>query len=625
MDGNYVSGSIEALYSALLRLRQTLLDAELQHEADLSAVPDAYKESARNLVHYLTLRRNDVRSLQIELRALGLSSLGRLEAHVMAGVDSVLFALGRISDRPLEPGPRQPSPASFHEGDITLARHTERLLGPATSDRQIRIMVTLPSEAADDYDLVRRLMAAGMDVARINSAHDDEARWRKMVAHVRRAERDLDQRCRILFDLCGPKLRTGPMEPAPAVIHFAPRRDVRGMIVRPARIWLGSEPVPASAKGLSASLRVDAAFARSLREGDTIEFKDVPGRARKLKVVRLAAGGAWAESRKATYLEAGIPLRLVREGEVIASDVVGPIAPLESVLRLAVGDRLVLTRRGEVGRQGVKGPDGQWAALPRIPITLAEALDQAEIGDPISFDDGKFWGTIRDVTADGVEVLIDRAPPGGAKLRADKGINLPETLVLVPALSDEDLRDLDFAAAEVDLVGLSFVREPNDLFDLRRRLADRTNRQLGVILKIENRIAFENLPRLLLAGLRAPPFGVMVARGDLGVEVGFERLAEVQEEILWLCEAAHVPVVWATQVLEGLAKRGLPSRAEVTDAAMSGRAECVMLNKGPFVVEAVEFLNRVLMRMLEHHHKKTPMLRRLKVSEGRYSPGSLDA
>jgi len=79
----------------------------------------------------------------------------------------------------------------------------------------------------------------------------------------------------------------------------------------------------------------------------------------------------------------------------------------------------------------------------------------------------------------------------------------------------------------------------------------------------------------------------MIARGDLLVEIGYERLAEVQEEILWLCEAAHVPVIWATQVLEGLAQKGLPSRAEITDAAMGVRAECVMLNKGPHIIEAV--------------------------------------
>jgi len=138
------------------------------------------------------------------------------------------------------------------------------------------------------------------------------------------------------------------------------------------------------------------------------------------------------------------------------------------------------------------------------------------------------------------------------------------------------------------------------------------------VLKIETRAAFENLPSLLLAALGRPPAGVMVARGDLGVELGFERMAEVQEEILWLAEAAHLPVIWATQVLETLTKTGTPTRGEVTDAAMSARAECVMLNKGPFVVEAVRFIDSLMMRMRDHNHKKTPMLRRLKVSEGRW-------
>jgi pyruvate kinase len=103
----------------------------------------------------------------------------------------------------------------------------------------------------------------------------------------------------------------------------------------------------------------------------------------------------------------------------------------------------------------------------------------------------------------------------------------------------------------------------------------------------------------------------MIARGDLAVECGFERLAKVQEEILWICEAAHVPVVWATQVLETLAKNGMPSRAEITDAAMGHRAECVMLNKGPHVGGAVRTLADILNRMDAHQFKKRAMLREL--------------
>jgi pyruvate kinase len=103
----------------------------------------------------------------------------------------------------------------------------------------------------------------------------------------------------------------------------------------------------------------------------------------------------------------------------------------------------------------------------------------------------------------------------------------------------------------------------------------------------------------------------MVARGDLAIECGFERLAEVQEEMLWLCDAAHVPVIWATQVLDQMARTGQPSRAEISDAAMAGRAECVMLNKGPYIAEAVAALDDIISRMSSHQLKKMNLLRRL--------------
>ena len=135
--------------------------------------------------------------------------------------------------------------------------------------------------------------------------------------------------------------------------------------------------------------------------------------------------------------------------------------------------------------------------------------------------------------------------------------------------------------------------------------------ELGLILKIETGAAFTRLPEILLHAMRSPRVGVMIARGDLAVEAGYERLAELQEEILWLCEAAHLPVVWATEVLDHLARTGHPSRAEVTDAAMAQRAECVMLNKGPHVDSAIVVLDDILRRMSGHQRKKTALLRPL--------------
>jgi len=132
------------------------------------------------------------------------------------------------------------------------------------------------------------------------------------------------------------------------------------------------------------------------------------------------------------------------------------------------------------------------------------------------------------------------------------------------------------------------------------------------IVSINDVYSLENLPQLIVKGAGARPLAVMIARGDLAVELGFARLSEIQEEILWICEAACVPAIWATQVLEDLVSRGVQSRGEMTDAAMAGRAECVMLNKGPAVGAAIELLDRLLARMDAHAFKKTPTLRALK-------------
>ncbi len=146
----------------------------------------------------------------------------------------------------------------------------------------------------------------------------------------------------------------------------------------------------------------------------------------------------------------------------------------------------------------------------------------------------------------------------GAKLVADKGINLPDSHLHLAAMTDKDRADLAFVANHADMVALSFVNTVEDVRALQELLAPLGDRQPAIVLKIETKRGFENLPAMLLEAMKAPRCGVMIARGDLAVECGFERLAEVQEEILWLCEAAHVPVIWATQVLESLAKDGLP-------------------------------------------------------------------
>src|SRR5262245_9344194 len=191
-----------------------------------------------------SLRREDLRELQGELAALGVSSLGRAEACVLANLDAVLAVLHRLSGRPV-PESEAP-PVGFADGHALLDAHAATLFGKKPAQRSVRIMVTMPSEAAQDSHLVRDLLAGGMDCMRINCAHDDVRAWDQMITHLRRAEAETGRSCRVLMDLPGPKLRTGPLEPGPPVVKWRPKRDSLGRVTTPARIWLmpADQPVP---------------------------------------------------------------------------------------------------------------------------------------------------------------------------------------------------------------------------------------------------------------------------------------------------------------------------------------------------------------------------------------------
>jgi len=236
-------------------------------------------------------------------------------------------------------------------------------------------------------------------------------------------------------------------------------------------------------------------------------------------------------------------------------------------------------------------------------------------GAEVAMDDGKLSGVVEAVRPNGgVVVLVQQTKPDGVKLKPRKGLNFPGTELDLDPLTAKDRADLDFVATHADLIGYSFVQRGEDVARLQNELAARRPTdwtQIGLIAKIETHHAVQNLPEIIVRAAGRQPFGVMIARGDLAVEIGFARLAEMQEQILWLCEAAHVPVVWATQVLEGMVKSGLPTRGEMTDAAMAVRAECVMLNKGPNLPKAIHALDGLLQRMAEHQSKKTSQMRML--------------
>lgn len=600
-----------ALQARLEALRADMLALEERFAPTLDDVPAARRPSARNLVHYVALRRHDLRDAQEALAALGLSSLGRAEAHALATVEGVLAHLARMTGRPAPPPAAGVSPEA---GRALLEAHTDALLGPRPAGRRARVLVTLPPEAADDPGVTRGLLEAGADLVRINCGHDAPAAWARMLAHARAAAHALGRPCPALMDLVGPRLRTGPLEPGPRVVTWRPARDPLGRVTAPARVWLtpaeAPEPPPEPA---AAVLPVPGRWLARLAPGDRLELEDARGAERALDVGGAHGASRWAAGRKRVYAVPGTRLRhFPREGKGAGACALGEVPARPQALRLRAGDQLLLTRDAAPGRPA-EGP----SAPARIGVTLPGLLDHVRQGDRVLFDDGRIAARAERCDAAGVLVRVERVGRvDGERLAADKGVNLPDLAARVPALTPRDLEDLDLVAAQADLVGLSFVHAPADVDALRAALAARGAPERGLVLKVETLAAFEALPALLLAALRHPRAGVMIARGDLAVECGFERLAEAQEEILWLCEAAHLPVIWATQVLERLTKTGQPSRAEITDAAMGVRAECVMLNKGPHLLAAVRALDDVLRRMQDHQTKKRALLRPLRLAAG---------
>ncbi len=276
--------------------------------------------------------------------------------------------------------------------------------------------------------------------------------------------------------------------------------------------------------------------------------------------------------------------------------------------RILAGDLLLL--RADPPELGPSAPPFQLQCEP------ASVFAHLAIGAKIAVDEARLEARVVRTGGGAALVEVTHTLPGGIRLKPEKGLNVPETDLGIPALTAKDRADLDLVVAEADLIGYSFVQSEGDvgvLWDeIVRRRGQARRHPPGVILKIETAQAVRHAPGLIVAAGGRMPVGLMIARGDLAVEVGFQRLAELQEELLWLAEAAHVPVIWATQVLDRLVRKGTPSRAEISDVVLAQRAECVMLNKGDYLLEAVAIVDDVCRRMDGHQHKKTARLRALR-------------
>ena len=473
-----------------------------------------------------------------------------------------------------------------------------------------------------------------MDIARINCAQGTKNEWKIIIHSIRNAEermiqrgQDIGRKCRIVMDLSGPKIRIEPMGMASIQLKITVPKDIYGRSVKLVEGFLDSEAKYTEKTkfvGVPPSFIIAIADGKegltSLKIGERLALYDSRGRYRTITVLeKISQSRVRIGTDKTIYLKDGIILQ--REKNYTNNSkieenhndnvlhysntkgdqnkfVIGPIKPQPIELEVKSGDRLLIYRKPIeeyfVTEAGARG----------ISCSMPEVLNKVKPDHRVLIDDGKIGARVKSVNDEYIELEITYPSDTTAKIRSDKGLNFPDSNLDISAITSEDIENLKFIVKHATVVGISFAHSPKDLKILYDELIKLGYPDFGIIAKIETRNAIHNLAMILLEGLTIPNFGILIARGDLAVEAGFENLSLIQEDILCLCEAAHVPVILATQILETLAKSGLPTRAEITDAARGQRAECVMLNKGKYIVEAVKILSLLLQTEEKHNIKK---------------------
>ncbi|MFY0673918.1 MAG: pyruvate kinase [Bacteroidia bacterium] len=469
-------------------LSKMLLKEEvLNHRIGL--VHKEHQISAVNFIHYLVLRSQNIREMQDHLHKMGLSSLDNSEGQILNQIVQILKWMNCPTVNELK------TPCDYEQSSKIHKRHLINLLGKNHFKDQPNIMVTLSEKHLYEPEVFENMLLAGMTIARINCAHDNEEIWEMFISKINEAKEKTNRECKVYIDLAGPKIR------------------VKKLLDK-----MNNE---------------------------------------------------------------------------------------QPLLEMQLGDKALLCSKPQKNYNQYQ-----------IVMAPKKVLAMVKKGESVFFDDGKFEAVIKERTNAGLLLKFISAPIKKNKLKVEKGINFPESDLKLKPLTRADEANLPFVVEHADLIGFSFVSKAQDIDHLRSKLAAINPKKApALILKIELLNAVENLPELLLNGMKDAAFGVMIARGDLAVEIGFERLSEIQKEIIWLCRASHTPVVWATQVLESLNKTGLASRSEITDAANSVAADCVMLNKGDYIIETIETLSNILKRQQGHRHRRRYVMRPLRIAQ----------
>lgn len=537
--------------------------------------------SAQNLKAYLAYKNNVHAEFTAALRHKGLCISSN--QHMIQSLHTLCSNLGILL-------PRYPA---YREAPLQLAKkRKEIVLGKKHRTESPHIMVTLDTQMT--ASVIERFLLNGMSIARINCAYGEAAAWEKLIRAIRGAEDRLrrkglyeGERCQIYMDLAGPKIRIGPLKKVAYPLKIGIKKNQYGQPLRAKKGFISWNPTAGSHLMNEEHDFIIYASSHqewhSFQQGEPLYFIDSRHKKRQFLITDVSSAGLAVTLEETAYINEQTTFKSA-DGQVELLVRHLETSPVQIEVKKGDFVRLYL-------RDDIEGHPATESTTAGIPVTLPEAFATIQQGDRVLIDDGKIQAAVRKRNNEFIDIEI-LFPDTQASLKENKGINLPDCQMNenVAALTQKDKQDLVFICEHADMVGISFVHSPGDLRQLQQLMHSFSEKDLAVIAKIETREAVRNFSNILLEGLTFSKFGVMVARGDLAIEIGFEQLPVVQKEILTLCRAAHVPVILATQVLESLAKKGTPSRSELADLSFGSEFDGIMLNKGPFMEETIEFL-----------------------------------
>lgn len=554
--------------------------------------------SAENLIAFIELRNSMTHSMMNFLQAKGLQ-LTYID-HIIKGLYNTCQNLNNRSLILSVPSVDQYKQAVQRKQFVL---NTNKNLTP-------EIMVTLDSSLLVNPPTIKDFLLNGMTIARINCAYGDWHDWKELIKVIRQVEKELElsgfnlPKCKIYMDLAGPKIRVGPIQKITYPFKIKIKKDRFG---KPLHIKKGllqhaetqlDEQTPHFDFILPIHIDNDM---EPFQIGDTLHFFDAQNKKRWFTIVGIKSYGYEVIIDQTSYILEGSKIIHLPSNEECY---VGKLEKSPADIYVKSGDRLKISLSKD--SIGIPATSHQ---IAEINISHPDAFKMVKYGDNIYIDDGKIHGVVAEIHD--ASIIVDvLTPKVNKKIKENKGVNLPDATIRLPALTKKDIHDLKFVLQYADMVGLSFIHHPDDLKKLRSLIPSDSSSSLTVVAKIETKEAINQFSKILLEGLHFPKFAVMLARGDLAIEVGFEKLSIIQQEMLAMCKAAHTPIILATQVLDSLAKKGVNSRAELADIVLGSSFDCVMLNKGPYVAEAVDFLNETLRFIVKTHAYNQTIVRK---------------